>query len=522
MYKKNLRIGSLFLSLLILFSGTSFNKLQEEPNSPPNVIFILADDIGQGDLGVYHRERTGEKEIISTPNMDFIAENGIRFRDANTPAALCAPTRYSVMTGCNSYRCRMPWGVWPAFDEKGAVAPGQKTAGNVMQDAGYHTAFFGKWNLGGKFEKLKEGESYEGSEYWDDDWDYSKIYDHYPNVLGFDYSLELPIGIQNVPFCFYENGEWKPFDENSKITIRKHPWGPAPRYTNVRGEYMKGDSHWETSATGPMLAKGAVDFIQKHQQEQPGNPFFIYYCSQAVHVPHEPPVEFNGKAVKGTTLSDHGDMIVEFDMQVGMIIETLKKEGILENTLIILTSDNGGLNMGATEATGHDSSNGFRAAKSSHYEGGVKVPIIAMWSGKIPSGKVSDEPVMAHDLLAMLYALTGQNMPDDQAMDSYNILPLLLDEPGAKGRETEFYQGGSGLKNYVFRQGDWKLIIEGDQQGNVYEPIALFNLEDNPFEEETGNMINDPEQQERIQTMETRYKDYRNTLERTTDPVSIE
>ena len=184
--KRSGLLTTLFLSISILFAGQSCSE--KEPQKP-NVIFILADDIGQGDVGVYHRERTGQPVVIPTPNMDYIAENGIRFRDANTPAALCAPTRYSVMTGSNAYRCRNQWGVWSAFDARGAVADGQLTVGNVMQDAGYHTAFFGKWNLGGEWGKLDEGEGYPGSENWDDGWDYSKIIDHYPNVLGFDYSF---------------------------------------------------------------------------------------------------------------------------------------------------------------------------------------------------------------------------------------------------------------------------------------------------------------------------------------------
>jgi arylsulfatase A-like enzyme len=512
-----MHLGSLLFAAPVLTGVTGCESSREK--TLPNVVFILADDIGQGDLGVYHRERTGQKEIIPTPNMDYIAENGIRFRDANTPAALCAPTRYSIMTGCNSYRLRLPWGVWPAFDEKGAVATGQKTVGNVMQDAGYATAFFGKWNLGGKFNKLPEGQAYKGSELWDDGWDYSRILDHYPNVLGFDYSLETPIGIQNMPMAFYENGTWLPISPDSEITIRKHPWGPAPATTNVTGEYMKGDSHWETSIVGPRLARGAVDFINRHQAANTGKPFFIYYCSQAVHIPHEPPAEFNGTPVAGVTLSKHGDMIYELDLQVGLIIDALKKAGVYENTLIILTSDNGGLNNRQTNATGHHSSNGFRSGKGSMYEGGTRVPIIAMWPGRIPAGKVSDEPVMAHDLMATLYALTGLPMPEDQAMDSYNILPLLLDKPKAKGRELELYQAGV-VKNYMFRKGDWKLIIESDDKGNVFEPVALFNLKENLAEDENYNLVNDPSQQDRIQEMYSEYVNYRTSKARTTGIVS--
>jgi len=519
--------------LLLPFSGCAENKYKKLPN----VVFILSDDIGPGDIAAYHRERTGHKEVIPTPNIDRLASEGIRFRNANTPAALSAPTRYSIMTGSNTYRCREPWGVWNPFDPMGTVPADQKTVANVMKDAGYNTAFFGKWHLGGKFNKLDSGVVYPGGELWDDGWDYSEIVGAYPNSLGFDYSFELPNGIQGNPYTIYENGKWFPISKESVIRVKSKT---SPKNSIKR--YSKGDSNWETSKIGPLLSKKAAEFIENHKKIQSGKPFFIYYCSQAVHGPQEPPADFYGTPVKGTTPSGHGDMIFELDLQVGMIVDALKKAAEYENTLIIFTSDNGGLNVKedksefysgdcssygfyAEALLGHCATNGFRAQKGSMYEGGTRVPFIAMWPGVTPKGKVSDEPVLAHDLMATLYAVTGQDMPEGQAMDSYNLLPLLKDEAGAKGREFSLYQGGlpwpeeiNSLK-YIIRKGDWKLIINSDNEGNILDPFAFFNLKDNPYEVESKNFLRDPGQKERITEMYDYYKKLRSTKERTTELV---
>lgn len=497
-------------TLLILLSA---GMISLYGNDLPNVVFILADDIGLGDIGLYHRERTGEKEVIPTPNLDRLAADGIRFDDAHTAAAYCAPTRYSIMTGNYTYRCHQPWGVWGSF-EPSAVQQGQLTVAEVMKSAGYHTAFFGKWHLGGKWYKAGGEEFYVGPGMGNFEVDYTRIIDEYPNTLGFDYSCQLPQGIQHNPYMFYENGKWMPLQEDSKIVHNMQPWG---EHTSA----MK-DSHWKTPVVGPVLAQKTVDFIDRHLTDNPDIPFFIYYCSQAVHSPHDPPMTFHGDSVKGKTLSEHGDMIHELDLQVGMIINALKDAGQYENTLFIFTSDNGGLNREGTEATGHDSSNGYRGYKSLMYEGGHRVPFFASWPGKVPAGALSDEPVMAHDLMATMYALTGQVMPEDQAMDSYNLLPLLTGVEGAKGRDLMMLQGpGNRNQGLVgIRLGDWKLIIDTDKPKSIQrDPFALFNLADNPIEDESENLIDAPEQQIRIQEMLNMYNNIRDGRERTTQVV---
>jgi arylsulfatase A-like enzyme len=501
------KILSKVILLFLTVSGLSAQSL-------PNVVFIMSDDIGPGDIGLYHRERTGEKEVIPTPNLDRLAAEGMRFDDAHTPAALCAPTRYSVITGNYTYRCHKPWGVWGAF-QPSAVQPGQMTVAEVMKNAGYHTAFFGKWHLGGMWYKVCREEFYTGNDYGSEEVDYRQIIDAYPNTLGFDYSCQLPAGIQNNPYIFYEDGKWMPLEDDSEIIFHTEPWGNEGN----RRARMK-DSYWETHKAGPMLAQKAVDFIDRHLSTDPGRPFFMYYCSQAVHGPHSPPITFHGDSVKGRTLSAHGDMIYELDLQVGMIVKALKESGQYDNTLFIFTSDNGGLDVGATEATGHDSSNGFRERKGSIYEGGHIVPFIVSWPDSIQAGTLSEEPVMAHDLMATMYAITGQSMPEDQAMDSYNLLPLLTGKPGAKGRDLMMLQGAGSNSQVAIRKGNWKLIIQSYKDKEVFEePIALFDLGANPYEDEAGNLIDVAGQQDRIQELTDLYNSIRKGRKRTTEQV---
>lgn len=511
--------SSFFLSLLAISVSCQNKKDRDNKGlekETPNVVFIMADDIGQGDIGFYHRERTGQEEVIATPNLDSLISSGIRFDDAHTVSALSSPTRYSVITGNYTFRCYRPWGVWGATNPS-AIGEGQLTLGHVMQDAGYKTAFFGKWHLGGDWHVKGTDEIYRGAGTGDKTTDFTRLVDDSPNHLGFDYSFMLPTGIQNNPFAYYENAEWWKLDEDSEFIINMALHGGFQERTHPRFA----DSNWETPAAGPLLTRKAVDFIESQSHENPEQPFFMYYCSQAVHVPHEPPITFFGRMMKGQTVSAHGDMIRELDRQVGEIVEALKKNGQYENTLLIFSSDNGGLNIKETEESGHDSSNGYRGYKTWIYEGGHRVPFIATWPGRIAPGGVSDEPVMVHDLAAALYALTGQEMPDDQAMDSYNIMPLLLQEEGASGREVMYLQGSGNRGRVAIRHGDWKLIIQSDRDDpDVRKPIELYNLAENVYEKEEGNLINDPDQQERVDEMLGLYNSLYDSKTRTTEPVN--
>lgn len=499
----------LFVIIFVLFISNCQSP-SEENQSLPNVVFILADDIGPGDIGYYHQQRTGESPVIPTPNLDALLNSGLHFTDAHTVSALCAPTRYSVMTGNYTFRCRKQWGVWGSC-EPSAIGDNQHTVARMMKNAGYTTAFFGKWHLGGDWNVKGSDQIYRGAVTGDETTDFTHIADNSPNHLGFDYSFMLPAGIQNNPFAYYENAQWMPLAEDSEFII--NPLLHGGFYERKHPRFA--DSNFITSQAGRLLTEKAVNFINRQKQENADQPFFIYYCSQAVHVPHEPPAEFEEKEVAGTTLSAHGDMIKELDLQVAAVIEALKQNGLYENTLFIFSSDNGGLNIPETEATGHDSSNGFRGSKTWIYEGGHRVPLIASWPGKIKPGTRSDQPVMVHDLAATLLAITGQEHPQDQAIDSYNLLPLLLQEENARGREVIFSQGSGSRGTLAIRKGDWKLIMQSDRDtAEMCIPRELYNLKKNIIEDDEQNLIYHPDHQGEIKALVDLYQQIQKSKQR--------
>lgn len=223
-------------------------------------------------------------------------------------------------------------------------------------------------------------------------------------------------------------------------------------------------------------------------------------------MPHTPPETFDGTPVEGATADPHGDMIFELDLQVGRMVQKLKDEGLYENTLFIFTSDNGGLGGGIETGTTHDSSNGLRGNKGNIYEGGHRVPFIATWPGRIATNSICTEPIMVQDLMATLYALTGQAQPAEAGLDSFNILPLLLSTPGAVGREQMMLQSGASSEQVAIRMGDWKLIIDTKKNNtDTRTSVELFDMASNPEEDESQNLINDPAQATRVAEMLAEY-----------------
>lgn len=217
--------------------------------------------------------------------------------------------------------------------------------------------------------------------------------------------------------------------------------------------------------------------------------------------------------IANTTPSRHMDMIKELDVQMGMLIEKLKKEGVYENTLIIFTSDNGGLTRKETLASGHRPSDVYRGGKNLAFEGGHRVPFIAVWPNKIQSGTVSDIPILGLDIMATLAAVTKQEIVAGQAMDSYDLSPILLQKRKIKKHSFLMLQGGTGKEVMIVEKG-WKLIIQVDKKdktNNTRTPVELYNLADNPTEKADENLINDPAQQGRIQELFKKYNETRDS-----------
>ncbi|MGJ8725206.1 MAG: sulfatase family protein [Roseibacillus sp.] len=451
----------------------------------PNVVLVMADDIGLGDLSFYQKERNpDQKSTVDTPNIDGLIAEGMRFSDAHSPASLCAPTRFAMMTGNYPYRNHSPFGVWTPHSDSG-IEPNFTTIARIAKAGGYQTAFLGKWGLGDStksrkkgFEKLAKGALH----------------------FGFDYALELPQGIQGYPFAFYENQEWMKLGDDSEfadVGPKQNGYHDSKKHNDLVGI---GDSNWDPTQAGPILANKAVDYIEGHADK----PFFLYYCSQAVHIPHTPVSELDGVKIVGATPGRHGDMIKELDVQVGMMVKALKKAGVYQNTLFVFTSDNGGLSWDKEmKAAGHDTSNGLNGSKGSILEGGHRVPFVAVWPGKIAAGSQSDAQIVGQDMVATVAALGGQELDRSKVLDSLNLLPLFKGEEGKEGREVMVHQAKGKGGVYALRKGPWKLIMEGKNSQNLkgIKATALFNLDDNLAEDYSKSLFSDPAQKDRLKEM---------------------
>ena len=481
-------------------------------NERPNIVLIMADDIGLGDVSHHVRTQLKKEPVFETPALDALAKDSLWFTDGHSATSLCSPTRYCVMSGNNNYRSNAPWGVWGTF-RTSAFKKGDATLGSVVKDAGYKTGFVGKWHLGGDFRDLQTGNVYRGTDDGDisDNVDVKQIVGAGPKDCGFDYDFTLPCGIQGPIYIAYENEKWFPLAKDSEIVYLSQDNAIHPKDMTSKGPGM-GDSGWDTREMGKLLSKKAVEFIDSNAKTD--EPFFLYYCSPMAHVPHCPPVDFDGKKINGATPSRHLDMVVDLDQQVNRIVTALKSTGAYDNTLLVFVSDNGGLQVDKdTRAAGHRSSGGWAGAKNSPLEGGTRTPFFAVWPGHIAPG-VTDEPALNQDMLATLAALVGTKVPNDQAQDSNNLLPLLTGEGTFRQRDYLVQQAGA-KKELMYRKMPWKLIIQCNPKQTKFEPIALFNLETNPYEDKRKNKIDDEDHQAIVDRMLKEYLEIFESRQRT-------
>jgi arylsulfatase A-like enzyme len=467
----------------------------------PNIVLVMADDLGLGDVSFHTRNIQKQEPLFETPTLDALAAQSLWFTDGHSATSLCAPTRYAVMSGNNNYRSYQPPGVWSTFG-KTAFLKGHATLGTVVRDAGYRTGFIGKWHLGGDFKIPGTDKIFRGKKNGDvtGKVDMSKMVGGGPKFCGFDYDYTTPCGIQGPHYLLYENQEWAPINEQSKIIFFNKDTAINPADLASKGEGM-GDSQWDTREIGKMLSAKAFDFITNSAAKE--EPFFLYYCSPMVHRPHVPTEEFDGTKIEGQTPTKHLDMVLDFDMQMKRIVDALKAAGEYENTLFVLTSDNGGLQDGPAKKVGYQVGGGFNGSKNSPLEGGHRVPTFALWPGKIKPG-VSDELIVNQDMVATFAALVGTKIPQGQAQDSNNLLPLLTGEGDFKPRETWLNQAGSKAE-VMIRNMPWKLIIQSNNKRTKFEPKALYNLKNDPGEKK--NTIKESKNSSTVDMMLQEYLD---------------
>jgi arylsulfatase A-like enzyme len=450
-------------ALYVLWVLCAPHATTAKPAARPNIVLILADDVGYGDLGCYGAAR------VKTPNLDKLAAAGMRFTDAHSPAAVCTPTRYSIMTGQYAWRhapgSRILSGVAPL-----SIRPGTVTLPSLLRANGYATGAVGKWHLG-----LGEKET-----------DYNGAIKPGASEVGFDYSFLIPATGDRTPCVYVENGRVVGYDPKDPIRVSytakigDEPTGkenPALLTTMrpSRGHdmtivngisrigWMTGGkaARWKDEDMADDITKGAVTFIANNKAK----PFFLYFATHDAHVPRVPHPRFKGTSGHGL----RGDCIQQLDWCVGEIVAELDRHKLTDNTLIILTSDNGGvmddgyIDGTATDTSGHKCNGPLRGFKGGLYEGGHRVPFIAHWPGHVPAGKVSSELICHVDLLATAAAVMGKPLPKDAGPDSFDILPALLAEKPAKAcRDSLIHQAGGGA--LALRKGIWKLIPTGPKK----------------------------------------------------------
>ncbi|EMI52011.1 sulfatase family protein [Rhodopirellula sallentina] len=491
-----LRILALFLAVAALLPAMA------NAEDRPNIVFVLADDLGLGDVSYYARAIQNKEPFVETPNIDSLAAQGLWFTDGHSATALCAPTRYAVMSGNNNYRSYAPPGVWSTF-ARSAFKEGEVTLGTVVRDAGYSTGFIGKWHLGGDFYVPGTKTIYRGPKSGDliGKVDVTRWIGRGPKYCGFDYDFTTPCGVQGPMYLFYENQQWYPWADDSEIVFFNEDVAKNPKDVSDKGP-GPGDSNWDTRQVGKILSSKAVDFI--HSNAEKDSPFFLYYCSPMVHLPHCPTDEFDGRQVKGSSVSPHLDMTADLDMQIKRIVDALKATGEFENTLFVFSADNGGLqDKKAAKQIGYQPGGEWNGSKNTPLEGGHRVPTFAVWPGHIEPG-VSDELVVNQDMVATFASLVGTEIPKGQAQDSNNLLPLLTGNGNFEKREYFINQAGAN-QELMLRRMPWKLIIQSNFKRTVFEPKSLYHLEDDPHEDK--NLISNPEFKTIVEQMFQEYMD---------------
>ncbi|MCX6905435.1 MAG: arylsulfatase [Verrucomicrobia bacterium] len=447
-----------------LFATVCFSlALSSLAADKPNLVVILADDIGYGDLGCYGATR------IKTPNLDRLAREGLRFTDAYAPASVCTPTRYSLITG--EYAWRNPVGahILPGVAPL-SIRPGSTTLPGVLKQAGYATAIVGKWHLG-------LGPSENGQD-WNGDIKPG------PLEVGFTDSFIIPATGDRVPCVFIKNHRIVGLDPKDPIAVSygkrigNEPTGANPQGAVVKLQGRQGHdqslvngiprigfmtggqkARWVDEEIPATLVKQAVAFLETHQ----GGPFFLYFAAHDIHAPRVPNARWKGTSQAGV----RGDVSQQLDWQAGEILAALDRLKLTDHTLVFFASDNGGtMQNGYDEGesnnlNGHSINGPLRGFKGSLLEGGVRVPLLARWPGHIKPGTETRQIASLVDLTATAAAITGQKLPAGAAPDSFSLLPLLASSGQTPARDHIVVQQ-NGVRGMAIRQGDWKYIPGGE------------------------------------------------------------
>lgn len=403
--------------------------------SRPNIVIILADDLGYGDLGCYNPQSK-----IRTPNIDGLAREGMRFTDAHAPGALCHPSRYGLITG--EYPWRTKTAVWPS---QPVIRPGQLTIASLLQARGYRTAMVGKWHLGfresGYDRPLPGGPVDVG----------------FQSFFGFRASTDIP------PY-FYIRGDRAEAPPTLKIAANSSEgWSPIQGAFWREGGIAPG---LDLTDVLPRLTDEAVTVIQEHAKQSDREPLMLYFALTAPHTPWLPTPEF-----AGSEAGMYGDFTTMVDAMVGRVLRALDEANMAKDTLVVFTSDNGPVWYPEdVQRTGHDSTGGLRGMKADIWEGGHRMPFIVRWPGQVKPGTASAQLICFTDLLATFAELMETPLPRQAGPDSFSFLPVLLGRQLAKEAARNTLVVQNGIPN--IRSGPWKLIA-GLGSGGFTKPSRI-------------------------------------------------
>ena len=446
-----IKATSTLLSMALLACAWNAEAATEaDVKQKPHILFIMLDDMGYGDAGCYNPESK-----IPTPAIDGLAKQGMRFTDAHAPAALCVPSRYGFLTGR-----------YPARKKKGyTVKSGTETIASFLKRHSYKTAMVGKWHNGFDNTNSWEGKLEGG-----------------PYGCGFDYFFGIPHSLDIQPYLYIEN------DHVVQAPTATTPSGKEATadiydtagWNKIQGPFWRkgkiAPDFKHAEVLGTFTAK-AVTVIHEHSKKSPADPLFLYVAYAGPHTPWLPSDAFRGKSGAGL----YGDFLMEIDHEIGKVINALDETGLKQNTLVMLSSDNGPVWFPKNrEKYQHRSVGPLRGMKADAFEGGHRMPFIAAWPGKIPAGAVCKETICLTDIMRTLASVVGATLPDGVGIDSYNILPLLLGEKAGPVRDITIHTS----KVLAIRKGEYK-YLDGKGSGGFTKiketrdapPGQLYNLQ---------------------------------------------
>lgn len=451
----------LSLGSLTVLSSCAEQTLEQKK---PNIVFIFADDMGYGDVSALN-----ENSKLKTTNIDRIANEGVVFTDAHTSSSVSTPSRYSLLTGRYNWRSTMKSGVLMGYN-KALITQDRRTIASVLKEQGYYTGCVGKWHLGWDWNNIEAGP---------DSVDFSQPITNGPTTRGFDYYYGISASLDMAPYVYVENDKVTALPDRETVNTGMGFWRKGPT-----------GADFDHEQTLPHLIDKAVSYI--HDRSKEGNPFYLYLPLPAPHTPILPIKEYQGKS----GLNPYGDFVLMVDDMVGKVMQALKEAGVEENTILVFSTDNGcspQAKFDELQAKGHYPSYIYRGHKADLFDGGHRVPCVVRWPAKVKPHTV-DQTICLTDFFATFAAIANYQVKDTEGEDSYNILPLLLNEKENNTiREATVHHSING--EFTIRKGDWKLLLSPSSGGWSFPKpgtddeviktlplVQLYNMKTDPEE----------------------------------------